>query len=150
MTDEQEATRELDESSDTESAEELLTNPDEIWFRHAFPAAATEDRGEINQLAFKLHDNDGGKLSGARSSKVSAASSFDERRTVKPNTAGTWGVSIGELDSCGLRCVDDTAVPPPKPTGHSYVDLRRVTEDRAKDLRQELADFANDRGRLHP
>lgn len=136
-----------------EPCEEELTNPDELWFRHVFPAAA-DDRGVISYLAFRLTSDDMGKLSGVRGGKQSAEAAFNERRRVKPNTVGTWAVSVAEIQSHGLRCIDDSECPsdPPKPTGHSYIDMRDIVTDdqRYKNVRQELADSANDRGRQHP
>lgn len=128
--------------------EELVNNPDECWFRHAFPVP-TVDRGEIGAIAFKLHPNDGGKLSGVRSSKQTAQNAYAERLLAKPRTVGTWGVTISELTEIGLRCIDDSAIVA-ESTGHAYVDLRRTSAQRAKEIRQELADFANNRGRLAP
>lgn len=139
-------------TSGLEEGEELVDDPKEIWYRHAFPDAV-EDRDELGAVAFRLHPtNDHGKLSGVRSSKQTAQGAFDERLIMKPRTKGTWGVSIAELTSVFLRCIDDSAVPSstPRPVGHAYVDMRTVASDRMKDLRQELADFANDRGRLAP
>jgi hypothetical protein len=53
-----------------------------------------------------------------------------------------------------LRCIDDSECEsdPPRPTGHSHIDMRdlMLDEEAYGDVRQELADLANDRSRKHP
>lgn len=138
-------------SEPLKTGEELLVDPAECWFRHVFPSAIT-DRGEVGAIAFRCPPEHGGKLSGARSAKTTAQKAFEARVATKPNTVGTWGVTVAEAAQIRLRCIDDSQVEtePKPPADHAYVDLRGLGKVREREVRQELADFANDRGQLAP
>lgn len=128
--------------------EELLDDPDELWFRHVHPDASV-DRDELNQLAFRPNAVDAGKLSGVRSSVQTADAAFRARLERNSKTVGTWAVSVAEIQEVELRCIDDSAIVP-DPIGHAYVDMRDLGKERERYVRQALADRANERGRQAP
>ncbi|QDM55849.1 hypothetical protein SEA_MAGICMAN_32 [Gordonia phage MagicMan] len=133
-----------------------LTDPDEHWYRQGHPNFLVTDGTEIGDLAFRCTENDKGCLSGARSTKQTPEGAYHERNTAKPNSSGgTWAITVREIEALGARCVDDSACPPPEgmsewPKGHAYLDMRAMSKDRQKDLRESLALIANRRERLYP
>lgn len=136
--------------------EELLSDRSELWYRQALPSVV-EDRGVLNQLAFRLTDSDEGRLSGSREAKQTPQGAFEDRERINPGkTVGTWGVSVGEVNDAGRWCVDDSAIPSPddspfpKPKGHSYLDMRGMAKREIRNLRVVLAEHATQRGRLYP
>lgn len=80
-----------------------------------------------------------------------------------PKTRGTWGLKVAEIESVGLRAVDDSYYVEAPPTGHTYIDMRalesvpffegltkRQRKAYCKLLQIELMAFASARGRLYP
>lgn len=98
----------------------------ELYLRQCSPAFIEHD-GIPSIKMFENSSKDEGKLSGARSDKVSAQDAFEERRDQGGLTAGTWGVTISEVENFGSRVVDDSAELEDPPTGHSYVDYRHLS-----------------------
>jgi hypothetical protein len=143
--------------------EELLTDPEELYLRQV---TATNAQGDmVGEGAFKPPFKKKGqpespeewadrhKLSGARSSRQTARGAFEERQLIRPS-AGTWGVSVREVEAEGSRLIDDTACPPPQgrvwPTGHTYLDLRFEDDEWQEQLRMNLAGAASRHRRLYP
>jgi hypothetical protein len=148
---------------DLVACEEPLTDAEELYFRQV--TAKHCDGNMVYNSAFlvpsKRKDQeeslaeraDRYKLSGARSSKQTAQGAFEERQLIRPS-AGTWGVSVGDVRNAGSRLVDDAACPPPEgmvwPTGHTYLDQRFEDADFLEQLRMNLARAATRRKRLYP
>jgi hypothetical protein len=129
-------------------------DPQELYLRQGNPRFT--DRDAISWQAFRATEKDDGKLSGARDSKQTPVGAFEERNQHKPgSTAGTWGVSLEEVEQLKSRLVDDSSCPPPPeysswPLGHAYLDQRAFDKDGRKQLRLNLAGAATRRGRLYP
>lgn len=131
--------------------EVTLTDSGEIWMRQARDAHC--DQGKLSGRAFEQSSQDAGELSGTRRSKQSARAAHEQRNEMRPGSSdGTWGVSVRELQSEQLACVDDSAceVKQPLPKGHAFVDLRQVPKPRERVVRVRLAHYASERGRLWP
>jgi hypothetical protein len=143
--------------------EELLTDAQELYLRQVTKTNA--DGHMVSEAAFRPPFKKKGqqespeeraerhKLSGARSSNQTPRGAFEERQLIRPS-AGTWGVSVDEVEAEDSRLVDDTACPPPEgtfwPTGHTYLDLRFEEDERIEQLRMTLAAAASRRRRLYP
>lgn len=132
--------------------EEELTEPSELWLRQINPAYF--DNGQVSEWGFKPTPADHGMPSGARSSKTTPEAAYNDRQEFKTgSTAGTWAVSVEEVERLGLRCIDDAACDPELPTGHTYADMRLLIQgpkDDRNDVLLALAFHANKRGCLHP
>ena len=139
---------------DLRDCEELLTAADELYLRQVRPVLA--DDHDISPDAFRLSSTDDGKLSGARDSKQSAKGAYEERNETRPgSSAGTWGVSVREVENFRSRLVDDAGCPPPPdleswPLGHTYLDQRGFDKHGREQLRLNLAGAATRRKRLYP
>jgi hypothetical protein len=76
------------------------------------------------------------KVSGAHSSTQSPQGAFDERQRVRPS-AGTWGVSVSEVDRAGSRLIDDSACPAPEgivwPTGRAVLQSGQMPSTMTRD-----------------
>ena len=145
------------------SCEELLTDPAELYLRQV--TAAHSDGDVVYAPAFKPHVRPKGrqesteeraerhKLSGARCSKLTPQGAYAERQRIRPS-AGTWGVSVTEVEAVYSRLVDDSGCPHPEggtwPTGHTYLDQRHDDADLLDQLRMTLAGAASRRKRLYP
>jgi hypothetical protein len=134
--------------------EVLITDKDEYYFRQCHPQFLTD--GVPSTQMFGDFAQDGGKLSGNRSTAALPKQAFDfHTETLGNKSAGTWAVSVGEVTKVSSRVVDDTNAPTvrppdPVPPGHSYVDMRHLTSKERRRLRGELRIAAVSRGRVHP
>lgn len=130
--------------------EELLENPDEHYLRQCSPMHFSE--GQVSQLLFRQSSQDGGKLSGSRSSKCTPEEAYEFRvNTLGKPSAGTWGIMVGDIVGASSRVVDDSASasapPPPIPPGHAYLDFRHVkAKAEERRLRSTLTIIANRSG----
>lgn len=132
------------------AGEEVLEDPDEQYLRQCLPQHFSG--GQVSDLLFKQSSQDGGKLSGSRSSMCTPAEAYDFRvNTMCRPSAGTWGIAVGEIEDALSRVVDDSgsvnAPQPPVPPGHVYLDFRHLTAriDERR-LRSTLAIIANRAG----
>lgn len=129
-----------------EGNEEQIPASNELYLRQCSPAFIEHD-GVPSIKMFENSSKDGGKLSGARSNKVTARDAFEERRDEGGFTAGTWGVAISEVENFGSRVVDDSDELEELPTGHSYVDYRHLrTKPSRRAVRSRLHEAAVTRG----
>lgn len=151
-----------------EDEELVLEEGSEVYLRQCCPAEAFWDNAtnEPSHQLFMLSSSDEGKLSGSRESKCTPERAYEERRGMDPNnpkTRGTWGLKVAEIESVGLRAVDDSYYVEAPPTGHTYIDMRalesvaffegltkRQRKAYCKLLQIELVAFASARGRLYP
>jgi hypothetical protein len=134
-----------------EESEKPLDDAAELAFRQC-PPAFLQDGIPTTQL-FHESTGDGGKLSAARSKKVSPKFAYEERLAAGGRTAGTYGVSVGEVLREGSRVVDDSATPGSitKPTGHVFLELRHFsTRLQRRRFANSMRNFALARGRLWP
>lgn len=135
-----------------ESDEVELLDAEERYFRQCHPTFIED--GLPSAMMFKDFPRDQGKLSGARSGKTTEDQAYYfHTRSLQFKSAGTWGVTVEEVQGSGSRVVDDsgsTIGPAPCPPGHSYIDMRALSKTARKRLRNRLIIAARRRGRLYP
>lgn len=137
----------LKDESVLEAAEELL-----------FRQVTKHQWDEINEIpsstAFGPMPIDDGRPSYAREGAgVSAQSARDWHQDhAKSPSLGVWAVTTLEVDSAGLRAVDDSACPlspgEERAPGHAYVDFRGLGRKERTSARAELLLRAMARGEL--
>lgn len=144
---------------DLEDGEAQLDDPAELVWRQCAPGCYDEDTDKPSATMFRPHENDGNKLSGARSTRSTARAAYEHRtRVMKKESRGTWGVTVEEIETVESRAVDDSALldpPPASPPGHTYFDLRHLAEAHAERqarerFRSRLLIFAHNRQRQYP
>lgn len=130
--------------------EEQVPPSKEKYFRQCNPAYVEHD-GVPSIKMFENSSKDAGKLSGARSQKVTAQQAYDERINSGGLTAGTWAVTTHQVESFGSRVVDDSDELDDAPTGHSYIDYRHLTtKPSRRGVRSRLHEAAVSHGRQWP
>lgn len=134
--------------------ESLLSDPAELLWRQVSPSFFI-DGDKISSQAFRPGGRDHGKMSTSRASVQSAAGAYDFHTNVRRlNSAGTWAITVEEVNDAGSRAVDDskatTAPAPPCPPGHTFVDFRPYGTNTARRIGGLLLDAAVHRGRQHP
>lgn len=130
--------------------EEHVQASQEAYFRQCNPAFIDQD-GVPSVKMFENSSQDAGKLSGARSKKVTARQAYEERRDSGGVTAGTWAVTTNQVEAFGSRVVDDSAELDDAPTGHSYIDYRHLTtKPSRRGVRSRLHQAAVAHGRQWP
>lgn len=103
--------------------EEQLTDLKEEWLRAIHPNHLDES-GTPRSIAFRPPKSDDPQyLSGARSTKQTAAGLAAERKSLGRDVAGVWSLTVEELDAQWLSVVDDSECPGVEATGHTYVDM---------------------------
>lgn len=118
-------------------SQRILTDLDEVLNRQVHPIHLDEDRG-LHKGAFSPTPRDDGMVSTLRG-YVSPAEAF--RRHTQGSglrSAGTWGVSVGEVNGAGVSAVDDAHVAG-MPADHASIDFRRVPE-KPRSARLRVAD----------
>jgi hypothetical protein len=132
------------------AGEELLVDPDELYLRQCSPLHFSD--GQVSDLLFKQSSQDGGKLSGSRSSRCTPEEAYEFRvKTLGKPSSGTWGVTVGDIVGAMSRVVDDSgsesAPSAPIPPGHAYLDFRHVkAKADERRLRSTLTIIANRSG----
>ena len=130
----------------TES-ELLLEEQLEVLRRQVHPNFV--HNGTISSQAFRPTPGDTGQLSVRRES-LSAEDAFkDHCDTYGLKSAGTWGVSVGEVIEAGVRTIDDSARTD-APKAHAYIDFRSLTASETQKVSKILKSRAHRRGRLYP
>lgn len=129
-----------------------LLDVDEQYFRQCHPSFIED--GLPSTMMFRDFPRDQGKLSGSRSSKTTEDQAYYFHTTsLELESAGTWAVSVEEVQGSGSRVVDDSdsAIgPDPCPPGHSYIDMRPLSKGDRKRLRNRLIIETRRRGRFYP
>lgn len=131
---------------------ETLTDRAELLWRNVHPNWVETD-GTISSQAFRPTIKDAGRLSTARSNKVSAADHYAEHTGRRLASDGVWAVSVSEAADLGLPCRYDehsSTVPQPAPTGHTSIDFTALSGAAARKAGGVLRDRAEARGRQHP
>ena len=125
----------------------LLEEQSEVLRRQAHPHFV--HNGTISSQAFRPTPGDAGQLSVRRES-LSAEDAFkDHCDTYGLKSAGTWGVSVGEVIEAGARTIDDSATPD-APKAHAYIDFRSLNPRETQKVSKILKNYAHRRGRLYP
>jgi hypothetical protein len=128
------------------AADEPLTDNDEILFRQVPPSWL--DMGEPTSQAFFPTKKEAGQLSVARGSKTTFEDAYlHHTKVLGLRSAGTWGVTVGDVGAVSLRAYDQ---PRDNSPAHAYVDFRSLSNSQAKAKGSLLAARARARGRLHP
>lgn len=110
-----------------------------------------EDGGVVARDAFRGDDKAPAEVSTAQSTLLSAEQAFAQRQAAGRPTAGTWAVTVDEVDATGCRVVDDASCVHVTTPGHSFIDMRHLaTKSEQRAARLRLAEAATERGRLHP
>lgn len=132
--------------------EVLADNPTEWFFRQVHPTFESEGMIDVEAFTDSAHR----QLSGARSSKQTARGAYEEW-VARPGrlSAGTWGVTVAQVQRAGGRIIDDSACPLPEgverwPTGHAYLDQRLNGKQARAKLRDAIAGAAARNRRKHP
>lgn len=129
-----------------------LDDPAEIYMRQCHPNFYID--GEPTSQMWRESTGDNGKLSGARSAKTSAEEAYHHRTEVvgRPS-AGTFGVTVAEIGAAGTRAVDDSGADWGDftcPPGHTFLDLRHLSDGERRSLRRRLAVAVRKNRRLWP
>lgn len=132
---------------------EQLSDADELLWRNVHPNWLEVD-GKISSQAFRPTSKDKGRLSTARSRKVTAAAHFGEHTGSRGlASAGIWAVSVGEATAQGLPCIYDehsSEIPQPAPKGHTSIDFTGLSGGAVRKAGGALRDHAESRGQQHP
>lgn len=143
------------------TGEVILTRAEEKWWRQCPDAPDCWDADADQPSAFMFRWDKEGELSGAREEACTAEEAYLHRtEQEKKASRGTWALTVGTVDRMGLQLVDDSAnlpAPPESPPGHTFLDLRSVTNADSKAakgerqmLRSRLLLAALRLGRHHP
>lgn len=90
------------------------------------------------------------KVSTVRSSVRTAKQAFDHHTTLDLTSAGSWPITVEEVNLVGCRAIDDAACEGVETPGHSYIDMRGLSKRDRKLARATLARGATERGRQFP
>jgi hypothetical protein len=123
-----------------------LVEPTEVLRRQVHPNLLGAD-GIPQSVAFRPNVNDSGRLSTLRGS-VSAEDAMNRHAANGLQTAGTWGVSVGEANAADLPCIDDSKVIHVE--DHVSIDFRPRDRKQTDAVAKKLKAAARDRGRLYP
>lgn len=134
------------ESSVLEDGEMVLEDKVEVLWRQVHPNFLQD--GVISSLAFRPFPRDAGMLSVRRES-YGADRAYRDHVHVGNVSAGTWGISVGEVLETGARAVDDSALPE-RPEAHAYVDYRYLSRKQTEAAAKRLRAVAMVRGRAYP
>lgn len=124
---------------------DALENPDELLLRQVHPDQIKVD-GDPSSSAFRPSRSDLGLLS-TRREHIGAERAY--REWSKDHlSAGTWGMSVEEIETVKLRAFDDSHEPG-QPEGHASVDFQSQTNARQNKTGRILRDLSVERGCLH-
>lgn len=134
---------------DLRECEHQLAEPDELLWRQVHPRYV---RGTLVQAEGFVGPSPGtSEISVVRAALVtSSAAEAYHRDALGLKTAGTWAVTVGEVDDEARgRTVDDGGCDDVDTPGHAFVDLRDLTRNERRVARAVLARRATDRGRFN-
>lgn len=125
---------------------------DELLHRQIHPAWFEE--GQPTSQGFRPTGKDDGMLSVDRSTLSTAEASFVLHRDGKGlQTAGTWGLTVGEFLAEDVRCRKDpieASQDEPANPAHAVADFTPHGTGRCKIISKRLRNVAVGRGRLFP
>jgi hypothetical protein len=129
------------------AGEVKLTDPSEKYFRQCHPSFFRND--QLTSQFVADFPRDEGKLSGTRSTAVNATESYLNYSGAGGKTAGTWAVTLEEVEAQSARLIDDTGCPPtdpPRLRGHTYLDFRNFDSGERKTAASALLIHFKNRG----
>jgi hypothetical protein len=100
--------------------------------------------------AFAGTPRDRSKVSTVRSSVRTAKQAFDHYTTLSLTSAGSWAITVDEVNVAGCRAIDDAECEGVETPGHSYIDMRGLSKPARRVARATLAQRATQRGRQFP
>jgi hypothetical protein len=134
---------------DLKSCEVELHDGSERLWRQVHPHFVSADL--VSSEAFAGTPNARSEVSTVRSSARTAEQAFVYHTTdLGLASAGSWAVSVDEVNATGSRAIDDAACDGVETPGHSYVDMRALGKSDRRLARAMLAARATDRGRQFP
>lgn len=137
-----------DEAQQRRPSGEALEDPDELLYRQVHPQFV--DEGRVGSQAFRPTKKDEGLLSTSRSSVTDARSAYEHYTgQLVLRSAGTWGVSVGEVKGAELTAYEDPIIEEPADASHASIDFQGFGESQAKAKSGELARRARERGVLY-
>jgi hypothetical protein len=126
--------------------EQQLEDQQEILWRQIHPGFLHD--GEVSSQAFRPTPKDDGKVS-MRRQAFGAGRAYVDHQRLGFRTAGTWGVSVGEVMHTQARAVDDASAPG-RPEAHAYIDYRHLNRRQTEATAKLLKVAAIARGRAYP
>jgi hypothetical protein len=124
-----------------------IIEEEQLW-RQVHPSQY--DAGIVAKTVFLPSARDDSRLSASRSSIIAAKDAYREYvEDFELESCGVLSVNVSEIKNEDLRSVDDSnsaAKPDPCPTGHAYIDFRRVVQtSKRKRIAAKLRDAATSR-----
>ncbi len=111
---------------------ELLIDDSEVLFRQVHPQWVRD--GVPSSQAFVPTKKDEGMLSVTRGSLTTAEATYKHyTEALKMESAGTWGVTVGEAHVASLNSFDDEQDDIP---AHGFIDFRHLGRGPARASRQ--------------
>lgn len=131
---------------------------DLVLYRHVQPNWLTDEGEPSSQAFWPWREIDNGCLSVDRGNMATAAESHNLRTASKPTgfgveSAGVWGLSIGEVASVGLKsCADPVEKNGDQPANpaHAVIEFGDLVRKKREKIGRQFKGKAIDRGRLHP
>jgi hypothetical protein len=122
-----------------------LEDRDEDQWRQVHPRFVDGD--VVSREAFAGTSSASDEVSTARGAIVSAAAACEyHRHSLGLASAGSWPVSIDQVDRSGARVIDDSGCDEIETPGHSFIDLRGMSKADRRKVRTALAAHATARG----
>ena len=135
----------MTDAADLRTCETVIGGGPELQWRQVHPTFLK--RGIVSQEAFVGTPDDRDLVSTVRSSRRTASDAHAHyTEELGLASAGTWAVTVSEVEGVACRAVDDAACDDVAVPGHSYIDLRGLAKAAKKAARLELARLAQLRG----
>lgn len=134
------------------SAAQYLSDEEELLYRQVHPSFIRD--GRPTRQAFRPTPKDESRLSVARGSLTTPQEAHEHYTGARGlASVGTWALSVGEVESEGLRAFPDPLTAPPESVpdpAHAVVDFSSISKSQAEAKGAKLRNWAVARGRLHP
>lgn len=130
-------------ASDTGLA--VLSNEAEVLLRQVHPLQYLVD-GKLSSVAFYPSEDDEGVMSTRREEIGAERACLDWLKDHE--SAGTWGVSVGEFAAHTIEAVDDSSLEG-QPEGHASADYTHMEERDRRKKGRKIRDHAWARGPLY-
>jgi hypothetical protein len=138
-------------SSDEGDEKFQLRDPNELLYRQVHPSWVVD--GRPSSQAFRPTRKDEGKLSVSRGALTTARTSFElYTAALELQSAGVWGVCVGECDDEGLETFSDPLHSPPSKVAdpsHAVINFAGVSSSQAEAKAGRLRRKATERGCLY-
>lgn len=122
-----------------------LDDQTEVLLRQVHPLQYLVD-GKLSSVAFYPSEDDQGVMSTRREAIGAERACLDWLE--KHDSAGTWGVSVGEFAMHTVETTDDSSLPE-QPEGHASADYTHMAEGLRRKKGRKIRDHAWDRGPLY-